>query len=75
MKFKDLTTLNHSATEPARHWIGWLLRQRPRPCPKPRKLRLQLFDAGDHAICQRHSHGLATRRQRPDRTSARLKSP
>ena len=75
MTTKDFAILNRRAMRPARRRKGRLLRQRRHLPLQPRKQRLQPRVAVHASICQRRSHALETRRQRPDRTSALLKSP
>ena len=78
MRLKDHLALNRSPTRPAPRRIGRLLRRGPRIHPRHRtsSLKRPLASAApDPSPPQRRRQGLATCRQRPDGTSAQLKSP
>jgi hypothetical protein len=73
MKLKRSVILNRRPTMPAPRRIGRLLRQGPRARAPHRRSSLQphVTDAAtDQSAPLRRAQGLATRRQRPDGTSA-----
>ena len=78
MKLKDHVALNPCPTTPAPRRVDRLLRHGPQAHARRQRSSLQLRPANAArvgSIHQRRSQRLATPRQRPDGTSAKLKSP